>query len=762
MKQFSLFIFICFSISISIAQIPIGSWRDHLAYSDGSKIAISPNKIYCATGKALFSLDRIQNILEKYSKVNLLSDVEISAMQYSEAMDILVIGYVNGNIDLLSNKKVENISDIKKKYLPAKKKINHILCIGKYAYLSCGFGIVKINLEKKEIAETYFIGGSGIVEVNQCTTDGTNIFAATSKGIFKASIQDENLADYSHWSIINGTSVTISAIAYFQNKLFYIVLNEISGNSQLFTIENNVQNTFSSEIVNPIGLNVSGKYLIVFSSTKANVYNNSYQVIRSISDNSLVINHADLDNENVLWLADKKKGLVRSLYVSSLENYIPDGPYVNHAFDISVNSGKCWVVGGGKNGADNNLWYFPELFSFTSNEWKSTILWDSPARDFVSVMVNPFNSNQVYAGSWGSGVFEFSNGILQNQFSESNSSLQSMIPGEAYVRISGFAFDYLGNLWVANSEVAKPLSVKISNSKWISFPLNNLVNNLRTGKILITSDNHKWIQLPGQASILIFDDNSTPDNFADDRIKKLTVLVNEDGSKIPFEPTALVQDLNGSIWMGTQKGIAVFYFPDAAFNDDDIYAERIRIRNTQNDSIIQYLLKTEAITSIAVDGANRKWIGTEKSGVFLVSEDGSKQIYQFNAENSPILSNYIISIAIDQLSGEVFFCTDQGIVSYRANSTYGTDKNNGVYTFPNPVKPDFEGDITISNLFNNSIVKITDISGNLVYQTKALGGMATWNGKNPSGERVQSGVYLVLATSENGQTKVVTKILFIH
>ncbi|MCX6266296.1 MAG: T9SS type A sorting domain-containing protein, partial [Bacteroidetes bacterium] len=221
----------------------------------------------------------------------------------------------------------------------------------------------------------------------------------------------------------------------------------------------------------------------------------------------------------------------------------------------------------------------------------------------------------------------------------------------------------------------------------------------------------------------------------------------------------MAEDTKGAIWIGTEKGVGVFYSPENVFQPGQNFdAQQILL---SQGSYVQYLLENETVTTIAVDGANQKWIGTDRGGVFLFSEDGTKQIYHFTAENSPLLSDRLTCISINK-DGEVFFGTDKGVISFRAQATPGGESNENVYAFPNPVREDYEGYIAVKGLVNNAQVRITDIDGTLVYSTRAEGGQAIWNGKNFNGKKAHTGVYLVFASDDTASERVVTKILIIH
>jgi ligand-binding sensor domain-containing protein len=316
--------------------------------------------------------------------------------------------------------------------------------------------------------------------------------------------------------------------------------------------------------------------------------------------------------------------------------------------------------------------------------------------------------------------------------------------------------DKSNNLWITQTEVPGSIKILKPDGTWIVNPLT--INAPVIGDIIITTIGQKWIILPRGYGLFILDDNKTPDIFSDDRSKKLLVQDSEN------QPISLVysiaEDLDGNIWVGTDQGPLIYFNPEKVF-DVDLKASRIKIPRNDGTNFADYMLKTETITSIAVDGANRKWLGTTGSGAYLLSPDGTSQIKNFNEQNSPILSNSIVTLAVDNKSGEVWFGTSKGVQSVRGDATAGEEKFSKVYSFPNPVREDFTGNVTITGLIRDSQIRITDISGNLVYETASDGGQASWNLKNYAGKRVATGVYLVFCASKDGTQSYVTKMLVI-
>ena len=473
--------------------------------------------------------------------------------------------------------------------------------------------------------------------------------------------------------------------------------------------------------------------------------------INEYGDQQIDARNAVISGTNI-YIADRNTGLVNYLDENNFTSYIPPGPYTSYCYDLVAAEGELWIAGGNVDEDWNNTLTPFMFFNFNNRQWLSEIKTD--AFDVMRIEPVQGETGHVFVSTWGWGLYEYENGELINHWGEN--TLGSMIPGEPYVRIYGLAMDDEKNLWITQSGIENNLKV-LMNDTWINFPYN--LDNPVIGDILITESNHKWIILPGSNKIYVLDDNFTPDYFDDDRYRKITVQ--EQSGQLLSEIFSIAEDLEGNIWVGTNQGPAVYYHPDRVF-DEDIFASRIKVPRNDGSGLADYMLGTEAILCIAVDGANRKWLGTRNSGAFLISEEGNEQVKNYNTANSPLLSNMVISVAAEGLTGEIWFGTGKGIVTVRETGTTGSEDMNEVYAYPNPVREDFTGDITLTGLARNSNVKITDISGNLVFETRSAGGDATWNMKTYNGKKVSTGVYLVFCSNEDGTISTVTKILIIR
>ena len=312
------------------------------------------------------------------------------------------------------------------------------------------------------------------------------------------------------------------------------------------------------------------------------------------------------------------------------------------------------------------------------------------------------------------------------------------------------------NLWITQSGVQGNIKTLKPDGTWIVNPVT--IDAPTIGDIIIAKSGYKWIILPRGYGLFILNDKNTPSDFSDDRYKK--VVVKDIDGNTYSNIYSIAEDLKGDIWIGTDQGPVVYYNPYSIF-DDDPRAMRLKVPRNDGTELADYMLATETITSIAVDGADRKWLGTFSSGAYLLSADGTQQILNYNEENSPLLSNSITSVLVEEKSGEIWFGTDKGTISLRGEATTGGENFDKIYSFPDPVREDYSGNVTITGLMRNTDIKITDVSGNLVYETTSTGGQATWDLTTYNGKRVSTGVYIVFCSSEDGAMSSVTKMLVI-
>ena len=727
-----------FPLFIQGQDVGIGNWKDYQSYNSASYIAEADNRIYCVTSGGLFYLNKEDNTINRMSKVTGLSDIGVKQVAYSEELKITIITYENCNIDLIKNNQIINISDIKRKEIPGLKLINNIALRDGTAYLSCTFGLVLINLEKEEIKDTYHVGDEiSMYEINGCAFLGDSIITATSEGVFYANANSQTLSDYNSWTILPGHT----------NEETYD--NIVYGNG-------NINGDYSYEVIS-VSYNNNTLVRTKFDRVGINKDDGAYiELTHSKFENIL---YALNDDENIIWVADTVNGLLKFKNYEFQESFIPEGPKENRIFSLEFINDELYNCHGGhinfgtfwnKNGASVMSEY---------NTWRNYDYYElENARDIVQAAGY---GNKTYFASYYNGVVELENGNVVERYSYSNTNgaLDTISDWENDKRmaIADLKFDKNGNLWGLVSGVDNPIFVKTINNDWLNFSLSTS-QHFHFDEILIDGTNQKWGIMGRKNGVFVYNDNNTIENSLDDQYKLLNMNLG-DGNLPSLDVYCFANDLDGEIWIGTDKGIGVFYNPSSVFSGGNFDAQQILI---QEGDYGQYLLSEEKVKCIIIDGANRKWIGTEKSGVFLLSEEGTEEILHFTAENSPLFSNNIIDIAISPENGEVFIGTEKGLISYRSDATEGAATQGETHVFPNPVRESYNGPIAINGLVADANIKITDIDGNLIFEAFAKGGQAIWNGENKNGERASTGVYLVFSTDINGIEKTVSKILFIH
>ena len=741
-------------------QTPVGSWSDHLVYNTANSVTVAADKVFASTGSSIIIYDKSFAELKKMSRIDGLSETEISTISWSEENKTLIIAYASTNIDLLKNNIIYNIPDISRKVISGEKKINKIRTDGKYAYLACSFGIVVIDLVKREIHDTWNPGnGSEDEKIWDIAFGKGKIYAATDMGVFSADLSNQGLAYFGNWDLVNllpNPAAKYTLLTFSGDKLYANQSDPLLAGDQVYVVGDiGSLFSFTSGVFNKSFDNAPAGF--TFSSgASVKYYDINGSLIKTISSYGWAvpdISQAVVDNKDI-WIADINSGLVKGQNMEEFTALTLPGPVSNNAFSIASVNGKTIICGGATDDSWNNMGRPLQISFYENNNWTS--LPSGNIVDPLRVLIDPENTNHLFVSTWGGGLLEYQNNNLIKQYTESNSPLQTIIPGRPYVRICGLAMDKSKNLWLTQTGVPGNIKVLKSDGSWIVNPLT--INAPIIGDIINTTIGQKWIILPRGYGLFIYDDNKTPENFDDDRSRKM--LVQDSENQVISFVYSIAEDLDGNIWVGTDQGPVIYFTPEKVF-DNDLKASRIKIPRNDGTNLADYMLKTETITSIAVDGANRKWLGTANSGAYLLSADGTSQIKNFNEQNSPLLSNSITTLAVDNKTGDVWFGTSKGIQSFRGNATTGEEKFKKVYTFPNPIRENFIGNVTITGLIRDTQIRITDISGNLVYETVSDGGQATWDLKTYNGRRVATGVYLVFCASKDGSQSYVTKMLVI-
>lgn len=761
--------FLLHSFQLTTAQDPlppVGEWREHLPYNNAIDLVAGDGKVYCATPYSLFAVNTADNLVERYSRITGLSETGISTIRYDEASKKLFIAYTNSNIDILYRNDVFNVPDIKRDNIIGDKTIYGIYPLANNFYLSTGLGVVVIDGERYEVKDSWFIGNGGNqVRVNGFTSDGTFFYAATAEGLKKAALNTPNLANYANWQLVSGSNGlspgACQQVMTLQNR---VVLQK---DDSLF-----VQNGTSWSLLYRDGWFVRSSNATENKiqlcerqgvASRVVMLNADGTVSRTITGALISSPRKSIVFNNNPWVADSLTGLLRFDSGNSFEQYVLNSPQSIATGEMVVYNSSFHATAGSVTGtwaAQNN---FNGLYSFREGQWtnanrKSYSVLDS-LPDLISIAIDK-RDETIWAGSFGGGLLQVKPGPAFTIFKQG--ILGAAMADPASYRVAGLAFDAENNLWVSNFGAAQSLRVRKADGTWRAFAPPFLLSQNALSQIVTDNSNYKWMVSPMGNGLLCFDHGASVDNTGDDRWKRYQ-MGSGSGNLPSNDVISLAKDKQGFIWVGTGDGIGVIQCPEQAFDGPGCDAVWPVV---PAGNFAGYLFKGQEVRSIAVDGADRKWVAT-RNGVFLVNAEGEKVIYRFTEENSPLLSSDVKKIAIDGKSGEVYFATAKGICSFRSTATEGGEKNEDVLVFPNPVPPGYTGTIAIKGLANNAVVKIAELDGRLVYQTRALGGQAIWDGRNYRGQKISSGAYLVLVSDDGSNAatgkreRTAAKIFFI-
>ena len=755
------------------------SWEDFYSYNNVKDFVKVGNTFYAVVDNAVFIYDSATQEIEKLSSVQGLSGETATSIYYSESSEKLVIGYQTGLIEVVDNQgRITLSNDIERLSITGEKQINDISEHNGQLYLATPFAIVVYDIVNLQFGDTFFIGnGSSEVNINQIEILNETIYAAASSGIYRADVTNPNLIDFNNWVQPQGSFVgDFSTLELFDGRIFTSRVDgfyEISASNTL-----NFISTMPGRIND---LKASAEFIAVATDKQAQIFNaslNQVVVANAIEQFDYQLNTAYAENQ-LIFLGTQEFGILQRSFsdsVSHIEIH-PPGPFANDSFSITAEDRNLWVVYGAYDDAFGPIQSARGFSHFNGETWINTPYNPAfPARDLVNVTIDPDNSERVFISSYGQtdagnltatgGLLVVENDLPTTFLNHTNSGLESVIlpsnPNYRSVRVSGTAFDNQGNLWVTNSFVDNRLKKLETNGTWRSFNLSSIITNSAFGlsELVIDRTGSVWIGTR-RNGLLVY-------NETGDRKRALTTEATK-GSLPDFNTRSLAIDRNNRIWIGTKKGLVVYSNAAGVFDDAIIDAFPVVI---DDDGVPRRLLGDQPINSIAIDGADNKWFGTDTGGVLGTNPSGQETLFNFNKDNSPLPSNRILKIDVDNSTGKVFIATDKGIVAFNSNVDPFGDTLGEVYAYPNPVRS-AHNFVTIdgrndTNIPRGTNVKILDAAGRLVYETNVIegqevkGGKVIWDKTNLAGRKVASGIYIVLLTSPDRSETSSTKIAIIN
>ena len=749
------------------------SWEDFFSYNNVKDFITIDNRIYAIADNAAFIQNPETGYMEKISSVHGLSGKETTSLYYSASTNRFIIGYQTGLIEIVDeNGKISVANDIERLDITGQKQINHITEYNGILYLSTPFGIVEYDIINLNFGDTFYIDeNSGPVFVNEISIYNETIYAVSQKGIFSADINNPNLVDFNNWLqpegdlLGNFTSISVLEDAIFTSSSS--LLYQLVGVDQLVQRRN-----YNSNILK---LRSSDQLLTITLSESAIVLDKDLSLIYEAKDspNYNFRLNTSYANEGKVYLGTTSFGVLTKSFVQ--QDYLeihPVGPTSNKVFSIEAADNNLWVVYGGYNlsfdplGTRLGYSHFNGS-SVESDAWINTDYDPNyPAQDLVHVTLDPTTNNKAYLSSWGSGMLVVENDEASILWDDTNSGLEDLYQDgdpNSSIRINGAAFDNRGNFWISNSWVPNRLKKLGTNGNWSEFDLSSLITDseaLGLTELVVDKSDSIWMGSRRNGALVY--------NESGDR-KRALITESTKGSLPDINVRTLAVDRNNRIWIGTQKGLVVYPGAGNIFDSDIYDAQPVII---DDNGVPKKLLGEQPVNSIAIDGAENKWFGTDTGGVLGTNPSGSETLYNFNKDNSPLPSNSVLKVRIDDSTGKVFFATDKGIVAFNSEVAPFGETLEEVYAFPNPAKKEHEF-ITIDGRNGNHLpkgtnVKILDIAGRLVHETnvdigqEVRGGKVIWNKTNLRGRQVASGVYIVLLTSPDKSETASTKIAIIN
>lgn len=760
-RKISFFVFLIHQIVWS--QDFSRNWKSHFSYNNIVAVASSDTNIYAAANNSIFIHSIAQNTNTQFTTVNGLSAEDISVIEYIDNRGLIAIGFANGLVELIdeNTNQITSLNDITRQinFPPDQIKINAFFVDDTILYIATGFGIVEYDLEANVFRNTYLLSDSlGVVSdiVGVGVIGDFIITSIANRGSFIGNKRDQNLIQFSNWD-------TIQPTIFEDYIIFSGQLIARNGNS-IFRYNGVSFEPVYNDSLDITSYSTSGNRLLISFNEKLVILNSSFEISQTIPFDEPLVNQLS----SFQLVADEFFFLQKEIGLQKTANFnlrnpvsiIPEGPLNNSPFSIEASQGDLWVVYGTLSVSfnDNTPSVDIGISRLRNNEWTNIPFDVYNSRRLVGIAVNPENKNEVYFSSFLDGILRYdeTNNTFEN-FTSENSNIE-VRPTRTTSPVLALEFADDGNLWFTNHDneiLIKRLSTSGPTSDDVD--LNGIMRDFRSPDIAFSERGN--IFLATRTGGVVGINRNT---------KNIVSLSDDEENNVPFVTVrTLAFDNDGELWFGTNLGLRVIPNPDQLFEPGArLEAESIIFLD---DGVPQELLIDQFISKIIVDADNNKWVATSGSGVFQFSPDGQETLRHFTSANSPLPSNEIQSLSIDSSTGSVFIGSTKGIVEFRSETIEAEENLNQLKIFPNPVRPEY-GNVTvrIEGLTPGANVKITDIEGNLVFEDQnpvingSGSGLIEWNTQSFSGNKVASGVYLVLITSEDQTETKVGKLLIVR
>ena len=770
-------------VSQAFGQEFSDAWKGHYSYLEIKDITNGTDKFYAAAENALFTYDVNTNVMETISTIEGISGEVISSILYIEDESLVLIGFENGLMQVYdeANRSFLTVVDIIEKPTipPNDKKINHFTRDGDLVYIATDYGISVYNINSLEFGDTYYIGPNGSqLKVTQTTIFEGNLYASTEQSLYRADLLNPNLIDYNQWeSFRPGNWVGIQAVA---DKIYVA-----RSNRRVYELNNIAISQVAAYTRDITGFKNIEDNLVVTTLLEANAYTSDFIPIINATTNSefdsnfsksIYLNdHLYIGTNRIENTGKPAYGVLKTSLTTpeDFEEIHPESPLRNRFFKIKYQEGQIWGTHGGFsvtynfNGGNRRT----GISHFIEDEWRN-IVYDTLEENIFrpwylsNISINPFDSGNVYIGSYYSGLIEFQDNEISNFYNQDNSTIFPFA-GNLHLLLAS-NFDKDGNLYVHNGRIDETLNRKSESGQWTSYSYQSLIDpatsNLGFSSIVFDDNGTIFSGSHGYGLVAYKPNGSNP----------TLVNIREEVQGMPSPSVKTIAiDRQGQLWLGTDKGIRVVYNTTQFLTNPEV--DNIIVLDNGEAS---ELLFQQYVTDIEVDGSNNKWIATLDTGLYYFSSDGQETIFHFTKDNSPLPTNGVLDVALDEVNGVVYIATEKGLLSFKSDASKPKTTLEDAFVFPNPVRPNYDiatNKIKIRDISENVNIKITDIEGNLVaeaqsktnarfkgYNLEIDGGTALWNGKNLVGDTVASGVYLVMLNDLDTLETKVLKLMVIR
>lgn len=753
----------------------VGEWNFYQGYTTYRQMEYFHDRLFVrASSGSVFAYHLETEETTELSRLNGLSSFKVQFLVSSPETDQLIFIYADGNIDFMNaDGGIYNLPDLKNKSLMGDKTIYGVHLQGDRLYIAAGFGFIAVDVARREIADSYLFG-------RQCDavfTYGDRIYMSDTDGLHYC-LSNLNAYDRSNWE--KCSSLRVRDVATFlQNDTPVCWLLMADGTVCSLAVDGTMSRFTDKNYY--LSLRKAGDYLFMQGSGLMAVDPND----RSVSWNSGAPFNMTVDfmsaGDSVYYMLHQRDGILAARLTDRQpwgavafevlwEQVAMNGIHTDALYQLDYSHGLLAGI------ASDPVTFFSGavtpidgVLSVRDEEgWQNVslnTLSPRPAgtyafKGLTSLAADPVTPGRYYVGSVYDGFYHLEGDSVLAHYDRNNSNIASLWVD----RVTAVLPDADGNVWFANAGVSPVLKCRTADGKWWQYPIAGFDGAGYISRLMQAVNDpyrFKWMVAPKVGCALYYD-GGTPDDLSDDDCASFAIITDQDGNNInPDLYNDLAEDRNGRIWLLTTSGPFVIESQIAAFKNPGS-VRRIKIPRNDGTNLADYLLAGVNTYCMAVDVADRKWIGTKGNGLYLLSADGLEMIEHFTKDNSPLPSDDILSLAMDDATGTLFISVDGGILTYRTDAVAGRRDLGNVYCWPNPVRPEYMGDVHVAGLMDNTEVRITDINNNVIYAATSAGGMITWNLCNASGHRVKSGVYLIYGCSEDGKEGMVTKLMVVR